>query len=848
LFCQSIDPIISSLNPESGIIGTPVTVSGSNFGTIPGRVTFNGVEASIATWSDIEIKTAVPSGATTGPVIIYASDGRQSNSAYFTVTITPPNPIISNLSPNSGPVGTEVTISGSNFGLMQGTVTFNGVYAGLTSWTDTQIVTMVPSGSSTGPVIVHTSAGKDSNGITFAVTVPIPPPLISQLVPDSGPVGTQVTIFGSNFGSSQGTVKFNGVNGVISFWSNSEVKTSVPLGATTGPLIVYTSNNLKSNEVIFTVSPIEKQPDLLVDPINFDGANSPYSPSVIKFLIRIKNKEQAGTAWNVKINIFLNGEVIRTENIIRIDPGESKDIGGLSGFEYDFKEKYQTQKVNNATISVNAELAAQQDANPSDNSKTRSFNFYWVDFRHDRDAFSFKNWGAESWWEFTLEYTDFLNSLFREKDMLALLTHGNIISIVVDNIFFLFTPKGLWGNCYGMSSASASYFAWPSTKPINKDTFKMSREEAAPDILKHQFTSIIGTFSSGVRDIIERIMPYDADSEYRQAFNSIVEKDPAEPSIFLLGNKNQDKDNNIGHAVVGYKILELGADEKWIFVYEVNEPLADKTYEDWIIFKPLSNVADYKGWDMIFSRSPRQVMGSDEFLANIKNILKSQISRLKEKGLSIFRTRSPVKPLVTDEIGRRIGYVGDSYVNEIPRASMSTQLNSDMFYLPSDLRYIAELIGIGNGKLGADIIYPINESSAKITIFEDVPINLGSRSTISLGPNDDINKIELDSGVFIGPAGVGIVNANDIEKPISVSALRENVNQYFKMGWIKNVGIRDGLLSKLSAAELSLNKGNILAARNKLEAFINQLLSDSNVDSRGKEYLIVYTKYILNKL
>jgi len=169
LFCQSIDPIISSLNPESGIIGTPVTVSGSNFGTIPGRVTFNGVEASIATWSDIEIKTAVPSGATTGPVIIYASDGRQSNGAYFTVAIAPLNPIISNLSPNSGPVGTEVTISGSNFGLTQGTVTFNGVEASITSWTNTSIQTFVPPTASTGLVVVDRSDGKASNGMLFTI-------------------------------------------------------------------------------------------------------------------------------------------------------------------------------------------------------------------------------------------------------------------------------------------------------------------------------------------------------------------------------------------------------------------------------------------------------------------------------------------------------------------------------------------------------------------------------------------------------------------------------------------------------------------------------------------------------
>ena len=77
------------------------------------------------------------------------------------------NPLISSINPNSGSVGTEVAISGSNFGTSEGTVTFNGVDAAITSWSDTQIETTVPSDATTGPVVVHTSDGKDSNGVTF---------------------------------------------------------------------------------------------------------------------------------------------------------------------------------------------------------------------------------------------------------------------------------------------------------------------------------------------------------------------------------------------------------------------------------------------------------------------------------------------------------------------------------------------------------------------------------------------------------------------------------------------------------------------------------------------------------
>src|SRR5260370_31252720 len=65
-------------------------------------------------------------------------------------------PSISSLSPTSGPVGTSVTITGANFGATLGTstVTFNGKAATPTSWSATSIVVPVPTGATTGNVVV----------------------------------------------------------------------------------------------------------------------------------------------------------------------------------------------------------------------------------------------------------------------------------------------------------------------------------------------------------------------------------------------------------------------------------------------------------------------------------------------------------------------------------------------------------------------------------------------------------------------------------------------------------------------------------------------------------------------
>jgi len=170
------------------------------------------------------------------------------------VTFSLPVPSITSLSPGSGPVGTMVTIAGTNFGATQGTstITFNGTAATPTSWSATSIVAPVPAGAATGNVVV-TVSGVVSNGVTFTV---LPTPAIASLSPTSGAVGTSVTIYGSNLGAAQGTstVTFNGTAATPTSWTMTSIVTKVPTGATTGSVVV-TVGGVPSAGVAFTVLP-----------------------------------------------------------------------------------------------------------------------------------------------------------------------------------------------------------------------------------------------------------------------------------------------------------------------------------------------------------------------------------------------------------------------------------------------------------------------------------------------------------------------------------------------------------------------------------------------------------------
>ena len=72
-----------------------------------------------------------------------------------------------------------VTITGANFGATQGTSTvkFNGTAATPTSWSATSIVAPVPTGATTGNVVV-TVGGVASNGASFTVQADTTPPTV----------------------------------------------------------------------------------------------------------------------------------------------------------------------------------------------------------------------------------------------------------------------------------------------------------------------------------------------------------------------------------------------------------------------------------------------------------------------------------------------------------------------------------------------------------------------------------------------------------------------------------------------------------------------------------------------
>ena len=249
LITLTAPPTITSFAPTRGTAGQGILIAGSYF-TGATSVKFNGTEAaSFTVNSDTQIAAYAPLGGTTGTLSVTTPSGTVTSAGAYTYL---PPPTLSGFSPSYGPIGTVVTFTGTGFSVKP-EIKFNGVHASATYVSDTRMTAPVPAGATTGkitllrgPVVLVTST------TNFTVTVP---PVISSFTPASGPVGTVVTINGSNL-NGVSSIRFYGAN-AVTFSANGAgtmIAVTVPAGAVTGPIKVTTPGGAVQSSGSFTVT------------------------------------------------------------------------------------------------------------------------------------------------------------------------------------------------------------------------------------------------------------------------------------------------------------------------------------------------------------------------------------------------------------------------------------------------------------------------------------------------------------------------------------------------------------------------------------------------------------------
>jgi Papain family cysteine protease/IPT/TIG domain/Family of unknown function (DUF5719) len=157
-------------------------------------------------------------------------------------------PAVSSLSPASGAIDSEVTITGDNFGTFRGEskVKFNGTQASVIGWDNDTVKAKVPEGASDGNVTVTNWIGEVSNGKAFDVGMGL-----TGVAPGVAKPADRVAVYGRELGTG-GTLKFNSTTLDVLSWSDSKIEFAAPATIGNGTIKAYVGGKV-SNGVPFSV-------------------------------------------------------------------------------------------------------------------------------------------------------------------------------------------------------------------------------------------------------------------------------------------------------------------------------------------------------------------------------------------------------------------------------------------------------------------------------------------------------------------------------------------------------------------------------------------------------------------
>jgi len=199
----SESPSITGISPSSGTVGTEVEILGANF-RAGATVSFDTLLCdSVDLVGDTIIYTIVPTGVDTSQIYTVRVRNTDGTQASLTASFTPVAPnlqFVNSATKPSGNSGSTVIIEGDAFGDTQGVGqvlfsdgaggTITATIASSDDWTNSFIVTTVPSAANTGNVVIETATGV-SQALEFTVSqnATFSPSSINWTATPSLPVG-----------------------------------------------------------------------------------------------------------------------------------------------------------------------------------------------------------------------------------------------------------------------------------------------------------------------------------------------------------------------------------------------------------------------------------------------------------------------------------------------------------------------------------------------------------------------------------------------------------------------------------------------------------------------------------
>ncbi len=370
-------------------------------------------------------------------------------------------------------------------------------------------------------------------------------------------------------------------------------------------------------------------------------------------------------------------------------------------------------------------------------------------FRPDPDGFPFKNESSHQTW-----------AMFKQFFGAEQVEHSNGNRIHAADAFYqeYYADAGDGGSCDGFSATSlinyknlsqpnAGDFAMPYHSPLYPQHKNDDIWEAIAYAQGIQLGLEANVYGQRMCDLLGN-----SPSDFYQLLKSHIQND----SPVVLGVRWKDiKRLGVtilpagGHALVPYRFEEPSSDKAYVYVYDSNKPGDDGRRVEfdlvndewkyqlanlWIV--PIITLEGDSSWCNLSVRPIEMYLHQGVAWWALAGWTLPSARAAETASPQAFATSGPARLLFTDDEGRRLGWDGEQFYDDIPSASYIPMEGGDaqqpkgLYYISADVLYDLEVHGYGEGLADVSLW-----SDGYMVALSDISVLTGTVASLDVAPD-----------------------------------------------------------------------------------------------------------------